>query len=369
MTVKHVNKQLLVIGPLPPPLAGTSVSFKLFCDYLDKHADTVGVKVLNTAPKKLGTRPLFDLGNLATASRVLWGCLMQIRQSERVVLFGSNQLLLSLMPICLLIARLFGKKFYVRSFGGSLDSYYQNLSPLARRFFTRVLNNVDGLIVQTASLKAFFGEFMGSRVHLVPGYREPSSFVARHKEIDRVPQVIKLVYVGHIQKPKGIFELLQSIKLLNASQPLKVSCDFYGPVYDEDSANFTREVALTKGARYGGVLDPEQVIQTIADYDVFVFPTYYKGEGHPGVLIEAMMAGLPIISTRFKSIPDLIQAGYNGLLVTPNSPQELAEAIDALRNDGVLLAKLKEQSRQSGTQYHSDSVIPLILKAIDIETK
>jgi len=367
--IRKLNN-LLVIGPLPPPVAGTSVSFKLFCDFLENQTDNLHIKILNTAPKKLGTRPLLSFSNLSTTSRILWGCLCQIQQSNKVLLFGSNQFLLSLMPICLLIAKLAGKPFYVRSFGGSLDTYYLNLSPIVRRYFYWVLKHIDGLIVQTQSKKDFFNEFMGNRVHLVPGYRESVDVATVHKQAGSTQHSLKLVYVGHIRKQKGVFDLLDSINLLNENQPLdklKVTCDLFGPVYEEDTALFNQEIANTTGANYGGVLEPVRVIASIASYDAFVFPTYYQGEGHPGVLIEAMMAGLPVITTNFKSIPDLIEHASNGLLVPPKDPTALADAIDSLCTDKALFTKLKDQSAQSGLKYRSTELIPLLLKAIEVE--
>lgn len=367
MSQKQQLYQLLVIGPLPPPVAGTSVSFKLFCDFLDKKSDKVSIKTLNSAPKKLGTSPLVSFNNLSTTSRILLGCLLQIRKSNKVLLFGSNQFLVSLMPICLLIAKLAGKPFYVRSFGGSFDSYYLNLSPLVRRYMRWVLKHVDGLIVQTKSKKDFFEEFMGNRVHLITGYREFVDVDASLANVGMPQHSLRLVYVGHIRKHKGVFDLLDSLKILNANHPLTVTCDFFGPIYDEDVDFFTQEVAKTNGAEYAGLLEPNRVIPSIASYDAFVFPTYYQGEGHPGVLIEAMMAGLPVITTNFKSISDLIEHGVNGLLVSPKDPQGLADTIDDLRNNNELFTTLKEQAMQSGRKYKSTELIPLLLKAIEVE--
>jgi glycosyltransferase involved in cell wall biosynthesis len=62
-------------------------------------------------------------------------------------------------------------------------------------------------------------------------------------------------------------------------------------------------------------LEPAEVVPTLRNYDALIFPSYYQGEGHPGVLVEAMMAGLPIITTQFRSIPELVQDGVNGLLM------------------------------------------------------
>lgn len=358
------KSRILVIGPLPPPFAGTSVSFKLFCEFLQLHPDSFEVDIINSAPKDVGQRSLLNMNNLLTAGRILGALLVRIRKADQVLLFGNDQFLVSLMPLCLFIAKVARKPFYVRVFGGSLDTYYLGLKPLLRRYFRWTIGHTDGLIVQTIALRNFFARTFGNKVHHVPGYRlmnERLSFVhsARHPK-----QVLKLVYVGHIREEKGVFDLLESMRLLNGDSSSIIECVLYGPVYPEATERFSREIAACGNVVYGGVLQPEEVVSTIVQSDVFVFPSFYEGEGHPGVLIEAMMSGLPIVTTHHNAIPELISHRGNGLLVTPRKPAELAGAIRLLVNDAQLLANLAEQSMLSSHQYSSVQVIPQILSAM-----
>lgn len=63
------------------------------------------------------------------------------------------------------------------------------------------------------------------------------------------------------------------------------------------------------------LLKPEHRPQLISEYDALVLPTYYDTEGHPGVLIEAMHAGVPVITTQVRTFPELITHGVNGFLL------------------------------------------------------
>ncbi|MBX2870316.1 MAG: glycosyltransferase family 4 protein [Acidiferrobacterales bacterium] len=362
---EDTKRQLLVIGPVPPPLSGTSVSFQLFCDYVEANSDAVTLRILNSSPKKPSDRPLLDLGNFFTAKRVLWGCLKHVRASRKVILFGSNQFLLTLMPICFVISRIAGKKFYVRCFGGSLDSYYETLSPVMRRYFTHILTRIDGLIVQTSTLKNFFDRIDGVKVHQVPGYRNASVAGLEGRSVREHSAPMRLVYVGHVREEKGIFDLLESLRTINSRSNGAVECDLYGPIYDDVADRFNQEISQTDGANYKGILDSDKVIPTLNTYDVFVFPTYYQGEGHPGAVIEALIAGLPVITTHFKSIPDLIEDKTNGLLVTPQKTDELIAAIEMLFGDSVLLETLSKKAAESGKTHHLSKVIPRLLHAVD----
>ena len=59
---------------------------------------------------------------------------------------------------------------------------------------------------------------------------------------------------------------------------------------------------------------------------VFVLPSLY-GEGMPMVVLEAMAAGLPIVSTRVEGIPQVVRHGVDGLLAQPSDAEDLAEAL------------------------------------------
>ena len=64
--------------------------------------------------------------------------------------------------------------------------------------------------------------------------------------------------------------------------------------------------------------------------DIFCFPTFYENEGMPLVILEAMMMELPIISTKWRGIPNVIDDNENGLLVPIKDSQKLSEAIERL---------------------------------------
>ena len=63
-----------------------------------------------------------------------------------------------------------------------------------------------------------------------------------------------------------------------------------------------------------------------ADSDCFCFPTYYYAESFGLVVLEAMAFGLPIIASRWRSIPELMPADHPGL-IPPRDPAQIATAL------------------------------------------
>lgn len=359
--------RLLVVGPLPPPPGGTTINFQIFCNEVRKHTET-RIEIIDSSPKgfKKQTR-VFSATNCAKAWHIFWQFCRRVKTVDQVLIFGSNGFLLSMVPLLLLVAKIARKPCHVRAFGGSLDRFCDNLMPLFRWLLLLTLRHADGLIVQTELLYAHFAALIGDCVHLVPGFRCMASMDnSRSNPVTKSGENLRLVFLSHVREEKGIFVLLESLRSLGSREREAIHCDIFGPVYESVAARFENELAKTKNATYGGVLSPEQAVPTLRNYDVLVLPTYYQGEGHPGALIEAMMAGIPAITTAFRSIPELVEHRVNGLLVTPQDPKSLAEAIRMIYHDRQLLAEMAKRNWEMRTRYDARHVVPLILRVLGV---
>lgn len=364
---KHPLPRLLAIGPLPPPIAGTSVSFQVFCNLVNHHPNRLKLDIINSAPKHLGQYPLFTRSHFETAQRIIRQLIEKVRQIDQVLIFGQDQFFLSMAAVCLRIAKAAGKPCYLRSIGGSLDNYYMGLRPLLRHFFRSTLNQVDGLIIETQLNHQYFTQMLGEKVHYVPAYRP----LTEQEQVEPAPLrqrsgPLRTAFVGHIREEKGVFVLLESLRSL-AGGATPVTCDLFGPIYAAASHRFQQELAQTPNAVYRGVLNPEQVVPTLRQYDVMVFPTHYPGEGHPGVVVEAMIAGIPVITTRFRSIPELIKDKVNGLLITPRNGQQVSQAMQTLQDDRALLTTLGQNNWAARTQFSATAQVPRILQPLGIQ--
>ena len=70
----------------------------------------------------------------------------------------------------------------------------------------------------------------------------------------------------------------------------------------------------------------------------------------PTVIVEAMLAGLPVVSTRIAGIPEMIADGETGFLVSPKDPPALASAIEKLLADPLLATRIGARARQSAVE-------------------
>ena len=356
---------ILLVGPLPPPLTGSPVSFQIFCDELKRCGGFNEVFIIDASPRRLkqGTGSGFSLSflNIKQAIRIYVPFLSKIARSDVVLLFGSNGFVLSMGPLLTVTAKLFRKRCFFRPFGGSLDEFCKQRNSVLRRFIFAGLRLYDGIIVETKLLNNYFSDMLGAgKIHYAPGYRPMQSDDSNRNVVESYdrPRGIRLAFLGIVKPEKGIFLLLDSLKEIEGKFP--VYCDIYGPIHEPERGRFELLINEVNCAQYCGIVSSDKVISKLRAYDALVLPTYYQGEGHPGVIIEAMSAGIPVITTRFRSIPEIAIDEYNALLVEPEDVESLKEAIVRLISDDGLLDKLSKNSASMSREFDVRVVVPMI---------
>lgn len=149
------------------------------------------------------------------------------------------------------------------------------------------------------------------------------------------PQIIKVLFLAHCMEEKGLFDAMRSVVLANrtlAEQQSSVRLKLMAAgtfVTAEERAKFdelVKDPEFDQAVEYLGFVSGEGKERGFQQCDLFCFPTYYLGENQPVNLIEAMAYGLPIITTRWRSLSEMLPADYPGL-VSIKSPDKIAAAL------------------------------------------
>ena len=109
--------------------------------------------------------------------------------------------------------------------------------------------------------------------------------------------------------------------------------------------NFIRNHELASFIELPGIIVGRDKEKILLNSDIFVF-TPITPEGQPLVILEAMAAGLPVISTCQGAIPDMLIDGINGFIVRPEDPAAIAEKVNLLLKDEPLRIKMGRSSRE-----------------------
>jgi glycosyltransferase involved in cell wall biosynthesis len=120
----------------------------------------------------------------------------------------------------------------------------------------------------------------------------------------------------------------------------------------------TQATCLGLGERvfFTGRISQSDVWALLRDYaDVFVLNSVH--ETFPHVLIEAAQCGVPVVATAVGGVPEIVQDGETGLLISPDSPSELLAALERLRADSILRQRLASNSRQVTARFSPEQMI------------
>jgi glycosyltransferase involved in cell wall biosynthesis len=146
-----------------------------------------------------------------------------------------------------------------------------------------------------------------------------------------------ILYLGTLEPRKGIDTLIEALHLLkdHISHSL-VIVGKKGWYYDRIQAQITRLGLKNRVYELGYIAD-EDLPCMYGAASTFVFPSRYEGFGLP--IIEAMACGTPVITTNISSLPEV--AGDSTLLVSPDHPGELRDAVYRVLNDLILANELR----------------------------
>lgn len=335
-------RRVLLIGPLPivgDVIGGTKVSFANLVEAL-RAEPALDVTVHDTSRPRAGRGRLGRLWLDVCGLARLAARLAAPRRSFDVAVFNvSSGGLLASGPLVWLACRMRRRPLFVRVFGGDLDLFHARASRVSQWLAARTVLRADRVLLQTRALcEAFAGV---ARVEWWPTTRELPSAV-------RTPRAAatRFLFLAQLRREKGVAEAVAAAGRL----PEGASLTVLGPAMPGFDV-----AALDPSPRwsYGGPVPSADVPRVLAEHDVLVFPTYHEGEGMPGIVIEALQAGLPVIATRFRALGELVRDGVDGLLVAPRDVDALADAMRAVTLDRALYARLAAGAQARGDEFRT----------------
>jgi glycosyltransferase involved in cell wall biosynthesis len=173
---------------------------------------------------------------------------------------------------------------------------------------------------------------------------------ARSSHQDRSP--VKLLFVGRVNPVKGLQYLLDACALLGET---KYSLTIIGdtmavPQYFSKIKKQIESLGLGGHVEFTGRIDSAPaLLQRYREADVLVLPSLW--ETSPSVLVEAMCAGLPIVSTAVGGTPEYVKDGVNGILVPSRSPKAIAKALGKIIRDPELRERLGRAGHKLSFEY------------------
>jgi glycosyltransferase involved in cell wall biosynthesis len=246
--------------------------------------------------------------------------------------------------------------------GSELHAVYDESQPLFRSWLGLALRRVDSLAVMGATIA-------GSLDGLVP--RDRIAVVSNGTPDIGAGSGIHgtdVLFLSNLLRRKGVVEAVEAALLVLERQP-NVTFRFVGEWESPELEDELRTLAESAGGQieFLAQADHETKVALLHSAAVFLFPPV-EPEGHPRVVLEALAAGLPIVTTDRGAICETVADGESGFVLPDPEPHELAKRILSLVEDEALRERMSAAARERYialfTQEQADRVLSEWLESV-----
>lgn len=344
-----MKKKILFLSPLPPPDYGSAISSKMCLKLLEE------VKRFKVKNIKLNySQDMSDIGKINFSKvRGIFMVKEEIKKKIKnfkpdIIYFVPATQGLGFIRDYFFIKQIrkFWKGeilFHVRS--RILEKYWNNF--FFKTKIRKIFENQKTIILGEELKKDIHN--LPKEIFVLPNAIENEFSTREFKKImirrDKDSK-LKILFLSNMDPQKGWLNLLKACKILNEKK-INFECNFVGEwVSQKDRVffkKFVNENNLFEKVKYLGKMKGKNKKKIFLNSNLFVFPTEYKLEACPRVVLEAMMFGLPVISNKIGAIPSLVLDNKNGFLLNKNTSSEIA----------MKIIKLKEKSLRKNMGFAS----------------
>lgn len=340
--------RVLVVGPLPPPNGGMALQTEALVRCLRSEGLQVEV-VANNAPYQPAW--IARVPGLRAGFRLLPYLLRLWRGSGRNdlvhVLGNSGWAWYLFAAPALHIAHWRGRPALLNYRGGLAEAFFAT----AWQRVEKTLRITDALAVPTEFLQQVFAG-RGQRAEIVPNILDNALF---QPAVTPVHQ-LHIVVTRNLEALYDNASALRAFALVQKQVPdARLTLAGEGPERS-NLEQLARQLGISERVSFAGRLPREQVASLLQSARIVLNPS--TADNSPNSLIEAMAAGVPIVSTAVGGVPQLCRANREALLVPAGAPEPMATALLRLHRDESLRANLVHAGLQRAAEFSWPAVWP-----------
>lgn len=336
-------KKVLIIGPFPNPISGVSIANKVVEEILN--AD------LNFIVEKINTSyPIFDeqIGEFSIQKFLFY---LRINSSffkvlkNNIIYITPGQTFFGVLKYAFFIvaASALKKELIIHVHGNYLGKEYQSLKGIKRVLFYFLVSRFTKGIVLSNSLKQNLTPFLKDKnIFSLPNFAQDYLYT---KDKKFVKDELRIFYLSNLMKEKGIFCLLNALKILEKNNII-----YKAKIAGNIDQNYSKEILKLftelKNAEYIGIVNGDDKKSLLEWGNIFVLPTFYKMEGQPISILEAMATTNLVVTTNHAGISDVFQDKINGYFVEKNNENSIEKILSYLAANKSELKKIAEYNKR-----------------------
>ena len=331
------KKSILLIGPFPDPVSGVSLANQVVKDILSEDSN-FKVDLINTSYSKFDEQ----LG-VFTIKKFFFYLLQSFNLikifNNRIIYITPGQTFYGILKYGFFIisGSVFRKELIIHVHGNHLGEEYKSLNGIKKYIFYCLVSRFSKGIVLSNSLKDNLTPFIDeSKIFCLPNFAQ--DYLYKQEKI-LVDDELRIFYLSNLMKEKGIICLLKALKNLEGSN-IKYKAKIAGNIDEKFSNEILKLINELKHTDYLGVVYGEAKKNLLAWGNVFVLPTFYKMEGQPISILEAMATKNLVVTTNHAGILDIFKDKVNGFLVQKDNIKSIQDILTYIAKNKSEIKKI-----------------------------
>lgn len=328
------------------------------------NGQTIKTKIITTQlEKSYGNDQVLRIDTFGRYNNVvsMIKCVSALACCENLIMLPAHNALKVLSIWLGIWNKLFHRKLHYVVIGGWLDSYLDKYC-----LVEKALREFCAIYVETQTMKRSLEKRGLTNIIVLPNCKNLN--ILGESELS-FPSAMpfKLVTFSRVMKRKGIEELSSVITSINKEKKAEVfSLDIYGQIeigeeeWFESVKNKYSLLEENSTIKYKGCAPYAQSVEILSNYFALVFPTCFYTEGIPGTIIDAYAAGVPVVSAKWESFEDVVEAGVTGLGFAFQDWKELKSVLLNISESPEIINNMRIQCLKRAEDFLPSKVLSFL---------
>lgn len=327
---------------------GQSIKTRIFSDELARIIGKNNIEILNTRGWKINPLKLFLKS------------ILLIKKCDHIVILPGKNGIKVFIPLFTSLKKFFKTKVHYVVIGGWLPDFLEKNKQLLK-----YIKQLDSIHVETGSMISRMNDLGVRNIFLMPNFKRLNS-LTKSELLYQIKEPFKLCTFSRVLKEKGIEEAINAVTKINQKYKKVIfTLDIFGKIDENYKDDFLKIIEQSEEyIKYQGVVSYEKSVETLKEYYLLLFPTYYSGEGFAGTLIDALAAGVPVIASDWKYNSEIIKNGYVGYLFDVGNTEMLSQLLEMSYKNPQKINNMKINCINEYKNYSPENILTTFLENI-----
>lgn len=285
-------------------------------------------------------------------------CIHLLKESENIIILPAQNGVKVFIPLFFLFNFIFKRNLHYIVIGGWLPEILQRNTILKN-----IVSRYDGIYVETYTMIESLKKLGLDNVRYLPNFKR-ITILKKEELVYRTNRPYKLCTFSRVMEEKGIEDAINAVTYINEVVGETIyKLDIYGQIEPTYKERFKQLIEKApEYISYKGVVDFNNSVNILKNYFALLFPTYYKGEGFAGTVLDAFSAGVPVIATNWRYNGEIISHMHEGVIYDYKEKKKLQDILYNIYQNPDYINDMKINCLKKAEKFSPDVVMRLFSK-------